>query len=85
MRSLHLAAAARPGPPAPAPPPINNSALFFEFTPPSYPAFIRNGAAPRNSIILWIHRRKDEVVARWGERSIIGWGGPRVLNEVPGR
>lgn len=82
---LYVDADSRTESPADAMPPINNSVLVFECTPRSYHAFIRNNAGPRNSIVLWIHRRKDEVVARWGERSIIGWGGARVLNEVPAR
>lgn len=54
-------------------PPINNTMLVFECTPFSYHAFMRNDAHPRNSIIMWLHRSKDDVVARWGENRIVGW------------
>lgn len=54
-------------------PPINNSMLLFECTPFSYHAFGRNKAHPRNSLIMWLHRSKENVIARWGEKKIIGW------------
>lgn len=55
-------------------PPIDNSLVLFECTPHSYHAFITNRRRSRNSVIMWIHRRKDEVVRRWGERAITKWG-----------
>ncbi len=54
-------------------PPINNSMLLFECTPYSYHAFLSNRHAPRNSVIMWTHRPKDNVLSRWGERSIVKW------------
>jgi hypothetical protein len=55
-------------------PPINNSLLAFECTPYSYHSFIHNRKNPRNSIIMWLHRPKEEVLARWGNHSIVYWG-----------
>jgi len=54
-------------------PPIDNSLLLFECRPDSYHGFLQNRRRPRNSIILWLHRSKEEVVARWGEDSIVRW------------
>ena len=54
-------------------PPIDNSLMLFECTPHSYHAFIANMRRERNSLIMWVHRRKDEVVRRWGERAIVKW------------
>jgi hypothetical protein len=63
------------GAPAARVPPRNNSLVAFECTPRSYHAFLTNPRATRSSVILWLHRRKAEVVARWGERSIQRWPG----------
>jgi 2OG-Fe(II) oxygenase superfamily len=46
-------------------PPINNSLLMFECTPYSYHSFLSNGRSPRNSVIVWLHREKVEVLSRW--------------------
>jgi hypothetical protein len=54
-------------------PPINNSMLVFECTPYSYHAFISNHRHPRDSVIMWLHRPKAEVVERWGEKHIVYW------------
>jgi hypothetical protein len=59
--------------PAVAVPPINNSMVFFECTPRSWHAFLSNRTSPRNSVVMWLHRTKDEVVDRWGEQSIEYW------------
>lgn len=56
-------------------PPVNNSLVAFECTPRSYHAFLTNRRASRSSVVMWLHRRKSEVVARWGERSIQRWPG----------
>jgi hypothetical protein len=53
--------------------PINNSLLLFECTPHSYHAFIGNRYHPRNSIIMWLHRRVEDVVNRWGPRAVVKW------------
>jgi hypothetical protein len=54
-------------------PPVNNTMLIFECTPFSYHGFLRNGVHPRNSLIMWLHRPKADVAARWGKGKIIGW------------
>lgn len=61
--------------PTKAIPPINNSLLMFECRPNSYHSFIENRGGPRNSMIMWLHRPKSDVVQRWGENAIIGWNG----------
>ncbi|MGI8762164.1 MAG: 2OG-Fe(II) oxygenase [Jatrophihabitantaceae bacterium] len=52
--------------------PVNNSLVLFECTPLSWHCFLAN-ATPRNSVVMWLHRRRDEVVRRWGEHSIVHW------------
>jgi hypothetical protein len=54
-------------------PPHNNSLLAFECTPFSYHTFIANKRAPRNSIVMWLHRPKQHVIERWGEAAIEPW------------
>jgi hypothetical protein len=54
-------------------PPISNSLLAFECTPFSFHGFISNRRHPRNSIVLWLHRPKQDVVQRWGEHVIVGY------------
>jgi hypothetical protein len=55
--------------------PVDNSILIFECTPFSFHSFIGGNRRARNSVIMWLHRPKDEVVRRWGEKSIRGWPG----------
>jgi len=55
-------------------PPLDNSLLAFECTPTSWHGFISNRRRPRNSIIMWLHRPKAEVVARWGAGAIVPYG-----------
>lgn len=59
--------------PRAAVPPVNNSLVLFECTPFSWHAFVSNATKPRNSVVMWLHRPKDEAVARWGEHSIVHW------------
>jgi LPS sulfotransferase NodH len=54
-------------------PPRNNSLVAFECTPFSYHAFVSNRTHERNSLVMWIHRSKEDAVARFGEASIVGW------------
>jgi hypothetical protein len=54
-------------------PPINNSMLLFECTPYSYHSFISNRRSVRNCLVMWLHRPKEEVTARWGETVIEKW------------
>ncbi|WP_067431680.1 2OG-Fe(II) oxygenase [Nocardioides jensenii] len=58
--------------PAVVVPPINNSLVMFECTPFSWHAFQTN-RTPRNSLVWWLHRTKEDAVARWGEQSIVYW------------
>ena len=57
--------------PVAAVPPINNSMLLFECTPYSYHGFIGNRRTERNSLVMWWHRERREVVNRWGADVII--------------
>jgi 2OG-Fe(II) oxygenase superfamily len=59
--------------PSVAVPPVNNSLVAFECTPFSYHGFISNHRAPRNSVVMWLHRDRGEAVERWGEQSIVSW------------
>ena len=53
--------------------PHDNSLVLFECTPHSLHGFIHNRRAPRNSLIMWVHRPRADVEARWGARAIIDW------------
>jgi 2OG-Fe(II) oxygenase superfamily len=59
--------------PSAAVPPVNNSLVLFECTPCSWHGYLANNAKPRNSVVMWLHRPKADVVARWGEPSIVRW------------
>jgi hypothetical protein len=54
-------------------PPVNNSMLIFECTPFSYHGYIGNHRHPRNSIVLWLHRPREDAVRRWGEAAIVDY------------
>jgi hypothetical protein len=54
-------------------PPINNSLVAFECTPASFHSFRSNRGQPRNSVIIWLHREKQDVLARWGASAIVPW------------
>ena len=54
-------------------PPRNNSLVAFECTPFSFHSFITNPSIDRNCVVMWLHRRKEEVVRRWGAHSIVEW------------
>ena len=60
--------------PAAVVPPLNNSLLMFECTPASYHGFVSNRRNPRNSIVMWFHRPKQEILDRWGEGAIVPYG-----------
>jgi hypothetical protein len=55
-------------------PPVSNSMLVFECTPFSFHGFISNRRHPRNSIVMWLHRPRSDVVRRWGEEAIVDYG-----------
>jgi hypothetical protein len=59
--------------PAAVVPPRNNSLVAFECSPFSFHSFITNHSAERNCLVMWLHRRKEEVVRRWGAHSIVDW------------
>lgn len=59
--------------PAALVPPVNNSLVLFECTPHSWHAFRTNPRTARNSLVMWLHRPKQDAVARWGEHSIVRW------------
>jgi hypothetical protein len=54
-------------------PPLNNTMLAFECTPYSFHTFLSNTRTPRNCLVMWLHRPKEEAVQRWGEQSIVYW------------
>ncbi len=54
-------------------PPENNSILLFECTPRSYHAFLSNPGKARTSIIMWAHRTRADVLARWREDDVEKW------------
>jgi hypothetical protein len=60
-------------------PPIDNSILVFENTPASYHSFLTNRRRPRGSAILWLHRPRGDVVARWGVQPAHQWGKRRAV------
>jgi 2OG-Fe(II) oxygenase superfamily len=67
--------------PTKAVPPINNSLLAFECRPNSFHSFIGNRRTARNSMIMWLHRPKRDVMQRWGEKAIVGWGRPAIWGQ----
>lgn len=58
--------------PAATVPPINNSLMMFECTPFSWHSFLTN-RKPRNSLVMWLHRTKEEALERWGDDRIVYW------------
>jgi hypothetical protein len=53
-------------------PPVNNTMLLFECGARSWHSFISN-RQPRRSVILWLHRTREDAIARWGEHAIVNW------------
>jgi hypothetical protein len=70
---LYLSATQSVDEPSVRVPPRNNSLMAFECTPTSYHSFISNRRTGRTSLIQWLHRSRDDVVARWGGDRIVGW------------
>ncbi|GAA1943586.1 2OG-Fe(II) oxygenase [Nocardioides hwasunensis] len=54
-------------------PPVNNSLVMFESTPFTWHGYAGHSRHERNSVVMWVHRRKSEAVQRWGEQSIAYW------------
>ena len=59
--------------PAPTVAPIDNSLVLFECTPYSWHTFLSNRVRPRESLVMWLHRTKQQTIERWGEASIAYW------------
>lgn len=53
--------------------PLNNSMVIFECTPRTWHTFTGANTSNRNSVVMWLHRPKEDVVARWGGESIAYW------------
>ncbi len=54
-------------------PPENNSLISFECTPHSFHGFLSNRRLPRTSIIMWVHRTRDEAAERFGIEQLERW------------
>jgi hypothetical protein len=52
-------------------PPRNNSLVAFECTPRSFHRFITNPGRPRNSLILWTHRERNDLP--WSDSQLEHW------------
>lgn len=59
--------------PASAWPPENNSLISFECTPRSFHTFLANPRIARTSIIMWVHRPREDAVERYGEDHLEHW------------
>lgn len=53
--------------------PLDNSLFMFECTPYSFHSFVTNPHKQRNSIIMWLHRPKEDVLNTWGSNCIAPW------------
>ena len=60
---LYASSEARIGDAATAWPPHNNTLISFECTPGSFHTFIANTRIARTSIIMWVHRPREEAIA----------------------
>ncbi len=58
--------------PAMVVPPTDNAMLAFACTPTSFHTYLTS-RTPRNSLVLWLHQRKEDAIARWPEHSIVYW------------
>ncbi|WP_280366498.1 2OG-Fe(II) oxygenase [Nocardia wallacei] len=54
-------------------PPLDNSMVVFECTPRSWHTFLGANTAARNSVVMWLHRPRDEAARRWGGDRIAEW------------
>lgn len=64
--------AARPTP-AVSIPPLDNSMIVFECTPRSWHTFLGGNTAARNSVVMWLHRPREQAANRWGGERIVHW------------
>lgn len=70
-----LYSAVGPGTPQPAVyvPPLNNSMIVFEVTPRSWHTFAGGNTTVRNSVVMWLHRPREQAERRWGGTGIVEW------------
>ncbi|NKY46983.1 2OG-Fe(II) oxygenase family protein [Nocardia cerradoensis] len=54
-------------------PPLDNSMVVFECTPRSWHTFLGANTAARNSVVMWLHRPKEQAASRWGGDRIVNW------------
>lgn len=54
-------------------PPLDNSLIMFEVTPRTWHTFAGGNTKDRNSVVMWVHRTKDEAIERWGGDRIVYW------------
>lgn len=54
-------------------PPLDNSMVVFECTPRSWHTFLGANTAARNSVVMWLHRPKEQAASRWGGDRIVHW------------
>ncbi|MEU7629877.1 2OG-Fe(II) oxygenase [Nocardia sp. NPDC049220] len=54
-------------------PPLDNSLILFEVTPRTWHTFAGNNVRDRNSVVMWVHRAKDDAERRWGGEQIVHW------------
>jgi hypothetical protein len=73
---LYRAPSDPPNSPVAAVAPVNNSLLAFECTPHSYHGFLTNRVHPRDTIVMWLHRERQDAVQRWGQDAIVRYGAP---------
>ena len=63
--------------PTPAPavvvPPLDNSMIVFECTPRSWHTFLGANTTARNSVVMWLHRPREQATGRWGGDRIVDW------------
>jgi hypothetical protein len=54
-------------------PPENNTLISFECTPQSFHGYLSNVRGSRTSIIMWVHRTREEAVERYGADRFERW------------
>ncbi|MBF6127802.1 2OG-Fe(II) oxygenase [Nocardia brasiliensis] len=54
-------------------PPLDNSLILFEVTPRTWHTFAGNNRRERSSVVMWVHRTKEDAVQRWGGDNIVYW------------
>src|SRR5207244_10936887 len=54
-------------------PPESNTLVMFECTPHSFHAFLGGNRRPRTSVIMWVHRTREDAIAKYGEERLERW------------